>query len=58
MGSRMELFAAIRFDWQRHKLSIRALADSTTYGASGDRVAVAAGPSQAYAVDPVAGWGA
>lgn len=27
MGSRMELFAAIRFDWQRHRLSIRALAD-------------------------------
>jgi len=27
MGSRMELFAAIRFDWQRHRMSIRALAD-------------------------------
>ena len=27
MGSRMELFAAIRFDWQRHGLSVRALAD-------------------------------
>ena len=27
MGSRMELFAAIRFDWQRGGLSIRALAE-------------------------------
>jgi transposase len=27
MGSRVELFAAIRFDWQRNGVSIRALAD-------------------------------
>jgi transposase len=27
MGSRVELFAAIRFDWQRNGSSIRALAD-------------------------------
>ncbi len=27
MGSRVELFAAIRFDWQRNGMSIRALAD-------------------------------
>jgi hypothetical protein len=27
MGSRVELFAAVRFDWQRHGSSIRALAD-------------------------------
>jgi transposase len=27
MGSRVELFAAIRFDWQRHGLSIRSLAE-------------------------------
>src|SRR4030095_6015021 len=27
MGSRVELFAAIRFDWKRNGLSIRALAD-------------------------------
>jgi transposase len=27
MGSRVELFAAIRFDWQRNGLSIRALAE-------------------------------
>ena len=27
MGSRVELYAAIRFDWQRNQLSIRALAD-------------------------------
>jgi transposase len=27
MGSRVELFAAIHFDWQRHGLSIRALSD-------------------------------
>jgi transposase len=27
MGSRVELYAAIRFDWQRNQMSIRALAD-------------------------------
>jgi transposase len=27
MGSRVELYAAIRFDWQRNRLSIRSLAD-------------------------------
>lgn len=27
MGSRVELYAAIRYDWQRNQLSIRALAD-------------------------------
>jgi hypothetical protein len=27
MGSRVELYAAIRFDWQRNQRSIRALAD-------------------------------
>jgi hypothetical protein len=27
MGSRVELYAAIRFDSQRHQMSIRALAE-------------------------------
>jgi hypothetical protein len=27
MGSRVELYAAIRFDWQRNQMSIRGLAD-------------------------------
>src|SRR5215203_3713459 len=27
MGSRVELYAAIRFDWQRNQMSVRALAD-------------------------------
>ena len=26
MEQRMELFAAIRFDWQRHRMQVRALA--------------------------------
>src|SRR5262245_41082585 len=30
MGSRVELFAAVRFDWQRNGSSVRSLAD--TYG--------------------------
>src|SRR4051794_2466856 len=27
MGSRVELYAAIRFDWQRNQMSVRALAE-------------------------------
>ena len=52
MGSRVELYAAIRFDWQRNQMSIRALADKYGVHRRTVREAVASRRCQMVCVRP------